>query len=74
VERADRVGGGRREEMGEDGFSEAKHACATARRRWRRQQRYLRWEAVSSSFDLCTAAVVLLTELAWWPSQCEGNI
>jgi hypothetical protein len=45
VERADGVGGGRREELVEDGFSEAKHACATAwrRRRWR----YLRRSACS---------------------------
>jgi hypothetical protein len=41
--------------MGEDGFSEAKHACATARRRWRwrrrrrrRQRRYLRRSSVFS--------------------------
>jgi hypothetical protein len=31
VERTDGGGGGRRAEMGEDGFSEAKHACPTAR-------------------------------------------
>jgi hypothetical protein len=30
VERTDGEGGGGRAEMGEDGFSEAKHACATA--------------------------------------------
>jgi hypothetical protein len=52
VEREDGGGGGIREEMGEDGFSEAKHAFATARRRWRRQRRYLRRSSVFSISDV----------------------
>jgi hypothetical protein len=49
VERVDGGGGGRRAEMGEDGFSESKHVCAKARRRRRRrrQRRYLRLSTCS---------------------------